>query len=45
MDRTYSATADEFGGAVNTNYRIISADGHTIEPPHMWETYPPRQVP
>ena len=24
-----------------TNYRIISADGHTIEPPHMWETYLP----
>jgi len=24
-----------------TSYRIISADGHTIEPPHMWETYLP----
>ena len=23
------------------NYQIISADGHTIEPPHMWETYLP----
>jgi predicted TIM-barrel fold metal-dependent hydrolase len=22
-------------------YRIVSADGHTIEPPHMWETYLP----
>lgn len=22
-------------------YRIISADGHTIEPPHMWERYLP----
>ena len=24
-------------------YNIISADGHTIEPPHMWETYLPKQ--
>ena len=23
------------------DYRIISTDGHTIEPPHMWETYLP----
>jgi len=26
-----------------TTYRIISADGHTIEPPHMWETYLPKR--
>lgn len=24
-------------------YRIVSADGHTIEPPHMWETYLPKK--
>jgi predicted TIM-barrel fold metal-dependent hydrolase len=24
-------------------YEIISTDGHTIEPPHMWETYLPKQ--
>ena len=24
-------------------YRAISADGHTIEPPHMWETYLPKR--
>ena len=24
-------------------YNIISADGHTIEPPHMWETYLPKK--
>jgi predicted TIM-barrel fold metal-dependent hydrolase len=23
------------------DYRVISTDGHTIEPPHMWETYMP----
>ena len=28
-------------GASSPNYQIISADGHTIEPPHMWETYLP----
>ena len=28
-------------GTSSANYRIISADGHTIEPPHMWETYLP----
>ncbi len=25
------------------NYRMISADGHTIEPPHMWERYLPSE--
>ncbi len=25
------------------SYNIISADGHTIEPPHMWETYLPKK--
>ncbi len=25
------------------SYNIISADGHTIEPPHMWETYLPEK--
>lgn len=24
-------------------YNIISADGHVIEPPHMWETYLPKK--
>jgi len=24
-------------------YKIISADGHTIEPPHMWERYLPEK--
>ena len=24
-------------------YRIISSDGHTIEPPHMWERYLPKK--
>lgn len=24
-------------------YQIISADGHTIEPPHMWERYLPKK--
>jgi predicted TIM-barrel fold metal-dependent hydrolase len=24
-------------------YRIISTDGHTVEPPHMWETYLPKK--
>ena len=24
-------------------YDIISTDGHTIEPPHMWETYLPKK--
>jgi predicted TIM-barrel fold metal-dependent hydrolase len=24
-------------------YRIISADGHNLEPPHIWEKYLPRQ--
>lgn len=24
-------------------YKIISADGHTIEPPHMWERYLPKK--
>jgi predicted TIM-barrel fold metal-dependent hydrolase len=24
-------------------YDIVSADGHTIEPPHMWERYLPRK--
>ena len=28
-------------GMSSANYQIISADGHTIEPPHMWETYLP----
>ena len=26
---------------VTTNHHLISADGHTIEPPDMWETYLP----
>ncbi|HEY6319649.1 MAG TPA: amidohydrolase family protein [Acidimicrobiia bacterium] len=26
---------------VTTSYHLISADGHTIEPPGMWETYLP----
>jgi len=25
------------------DYRIISADGHVIEPPGMWEKYLPKQ--
>jgi predicted TIM-barrel fold metal-dependent hydrolase len=25
------------------NYRIISADGHTLEPPEMWERYLPEE--
>jgi predicted TIM-barrel fold metal-dependent hydrolase len=25
----------------SASYQIVSADGHTIEPPHMWETYLP----
>lgn len=25
------------------DHRIVSADGHTIEPPHMWETYLPAE--
>ena len=25
------------------DYQIISADGHTIEPPHMWERYLPKK--
>ena len=28
-------------GRSRARYQIISADGHTIEPPHMWETYLP----
>jgi predicted TIM-barrel fold metal-dependent hydrolase len=24
-------------------YNIVSGDGHTIEPPHMWETYLPKK--
>ncbi len=29
--------------ATETQYRIISTDGHTIEPPHLWETYLPKR--
>ena len=24
-------------------YRIVSADGHNIEPPHIWERYLPKR--
>ena len=25
------------------SYRIISADGHNIEPPHIWDKYLPKR--
>jgi hypothetical protein len=28
---------------VTRQCRAISADGHTIEPPHTWETYLPKE--
>jgi predicted TIM-barrel fold metal-dependent hydrolase len=30
-------------GAMSGTHRIISADGHNLEPPYIWEKYLPRQ--